>query len=62
MPGALIGSLMTADLIDEYLVTIAPLVLGTGRGMFPEGVCTSLRLTDGTITRKGVIVATYESV
>jgi dihydrofolate reductase len=60
--GALIGSLMSADLIDEYLLTIAPLVLGTGRRMFPEGVHTSLRLTDSTTTSKGVIVATYQTV
>jgi dihydrofolate reductase len=60
--GALIGSLMTADLIDEYLLTIAPLVLGTGRRMFPDGVDRSLKLTDSTSTSKGVIVATYETV
>lgn len=60
--GALIGSLMTADLIDEYLLTIAPLVLGAGRRMFPDGVHTSLQLTDSTTTRKGVIVATYKTV
>jgi dihydrofolate reductase len=59
--GALIGSLMTAELIDAYLLTIAPLVLGTGRRMFPDGVYTSLRLTDSTTTSKGVIVATYET-
>jgi dihydrofolate reductase len=44
------------------LKTIAPVVLGTGRRMFPEGVYTSLRLTDSTTTSKGVIVATYETV
>jgi dihydrofolate reductase len=60
--GVLIGSLMGADLIDEYLLTIAPLVLGTGKRMFPEGVSTSLRLTDSTTSSKGVIVATYERV
>ena len=60
--GALIGSLMTADLIDAYLLRIAPLVLGTGRRMFPNGVDASLRLTDSTTTSKGVIVATYETV
>ena len=60
--GALIGSLMTADLIDAYLLTIAPLALGTGRRMFPEGVYASLQLTDSTATSKGVIVATYETV
>jgi dihydrofolate reductase len=58
--GVLIGSLMAADLIDEYLLMIAPLVLGTGRRMFPEGVHASLRLTDSATTSKGVVIATYE--
>lgn len=60
--GVLIGSLMAAGLIDEYLLTITPLVLGTGRRMFPEGVSTPLKLTDSTTTSKGVIVATYQTV
>jgi dihydrofolate reductase len=58
--GVLIGSLMAADLIDEYLLMIAPLVLGTGRRMFPEGVHASLRLTDSATTSNGVVIATYE--
>ena len=58
--GELIGSLMAADLIDEYLLMIHPLVLGTGRRLFPEGVHASLRLTDSITTTKGVLVATYE--
>ena len=33
--GVLIGSLMATDVIDEYLLMIAPLVLGTGRRLFP---------------------------
>ncbi|MGB0097177.1 MAG: dihydrofolate reductase family protein [Solirubrobacteraceae bacterium] len=60
--GVLIGSLMAADLIDEYLLSIAPLVLGTGRRMFPEGMHAPLRLTDSMITSKGVIIATYAPV
>jgi dihydrofolate reductase len=58
--GELIGSLMAADLIDEYLLMIHPLVLGTGRRLFPEGVHASLRLTDSITTTNGVLVATYE--
>jgi dihydrofolate reductase len=58
--GELIGSLMAADLIDEYLLMIHPIVLGTGRRLFPEGVHASLRLTDSMTTTNGVLIATYE--
>ena len=58
--GALIGSLMAANLIDEYLLMIHPLVLGTGRRLFPEGVHVSLRLTDSVATATGIVIATYE--
>ncbi len=58
--GVLIGSLMAADAIDEYLLIIAPVVLGTGRRLFPEGVRATLRLTESVATSKGVLLATYE--
>jgi dihydrofolate reductase len=58
--GELIGSLMAADLIDEYLLMIHPLVLGTGRRLFPGGVHLPLRLTDSVATATGVVIATYE--
>jgi dihydrofolate reductase len=56
--GVLIGSLMAADLIDEYLLMIAPLVLGTGRRLFAGGAQASLRLVDSSTTRTGVLIAT----
>ena len=58
--GVLIGSLMAADLIDEYLLMIAPLVLGSGRRLFAGGAQASLRLVDSSTTGKGVLIATYE--
>jgi dihydrofolate reductase len=58
--GVLIGSLMAAELIDEYLLMIHPLVLGTGRRLFPGGTQASLRLADSITTSKGVLIATYE--
>jgi dihydrofolate reductase len=59
--GELIGSLMAADLIDEYLLMIHPLVLGTGRRLFPEGMYLPLRLTSSvTTSATGVVIATYE--
>jgi dihydrofolate reductase len=56
----LIGSLMAENLIDEYLLMIHPLVLGTGRRLFPDGVHASLRLSDSGTTATGVVIATYE--
>jgi dihydrofolate reductase len=58
--GELIGSLMAADVIDEYLLMIAPLVLGTGRRLFADGVRASLRLVESVTTHTGVVIATYE--
>ena len=58
--GVLIGSLMAADLIDEYLLMIHPLVLGAGRRLFPGGTHASLRLADSTATSTGVLIASYE--
>src|SRR6184192_2543980 len=58
--GVLIGSLMTADLIDEYLLMIHPLVLGSGRQLFAGGTQAVLRLIDSSTTRAGVLIATYE--
>jgi dihydrofolate reductase len=58
--GVLIGSLMAADLIDEYLLMIHPLVLGTGRRLFAGGTQASLRLVDSSTTSTGVLIAVYE--
>jgi len=58
--GVLIRSLMAAGLIDEYLLMIHPLVLGTGRRLFSGGAQASLRLVDGITTGTGVFIATYE--
>ena len=59
--GVLISSLMAADLIDEYLLMIAPLVLGTGRRLFAGGTRASLRLVDCSTTSTGALIATYET-
>lgn len=58
--GELIGSLMVAGLIDEYLLMIHPLVLGSGRRMFAAGRQARLRLTDAVTTATGVVIAGYE--
>ena len=58
--GVLIGSLMAAGLIDEYLLMIHPLVLGAGRRLFPEGVQLPLRLISSVTSATGVVIATYK--
>lgn len=58
--GALIRSLSPLGLIDEYMLIIHPLVIGTGQRLFADGFApTSLALVDSTTTTKGVIIATY---
>jgi dihydrofolate reductase len=61
--GELIEMLMHRGLIDEYLLVIHPLVLGTGRRMFADGVPPAdLRLVDNKTTAKGVVIATYQAL
>jgi dihydrofolate reductase len=58
--GDLIAALLPAGVIDEWVLPIHPVVLGTGRRLFPDGVPpTTLELTDTTRTTTGVIIATY---
>jgi dihydrofolate reductase len=59
--GVLIASLIAAGLIDEYLLIIAPLVLGSGRRLFTDAAHASLRLLECTATSAGAIVASYEA-
>jgi dihydrofolate reductase len=58
--GVLIGSLMAADLIDEYLLMITPLVLGSGRRLFAGGTYASLELVESSTSSTGVLMAVYE--
>lgn len=59
--GELILSLMSRRLIDEYLLLIHPLVLGTGRRLFSDGSPkSSLRLIEAQPSTTGVLIATYQ--
>lgn len=57
--GELIGALIAADLIDEYLLMVHPLVLGSGRRLFGAGSATELELIDAATTDAGVVIAAY---
>lgn len=60
--GELIRSLMGHSLIDRFLLMIHPLVLGSGRRLFPDrSPPTTFRLLDSVSTTTGVMIATYET-
>jgi dihydrofolate reductase len=59
--GELVQALMQHDLVDEYVLLIHPLVLGSGRRLFTDGgASTALRLVDTKTTTTGVVIATYQ--
>jgi dihydrofolate reductase len=61
--GKLVQSLMRSNLIDEYILLIHPLVLGSGRRLFSEGgPSATLRLVDTKTTTTGVMITTYQPV
>lgn len=59
--GELVLSLMLANLVDTYVLLIHPLVLGSGRRLFPEdGAAATLQLVGTKTTSTGVVIATYQ--
>lgn len=58
--GELIQSLLPHNVIDEFVLSIHPLILGTGRRLFPDGSpFAALKLVETKIASTGVIIATY---
>jgi dihydrofolate reductase len=58
--GELVQALRRRDLVDQYVLLIHPLVLGTGRRLFPDGgPPATLRLVEAVTTTTGVVIATY---
>jgi dihydrofolate reductase len=58
--GALVRSLMRHNLIDELVLLIHPLVLGSGRRLFADpGAFAALELVDSQTTTTGVVIASY---
>jgi dihydrofolate reductase len=51
---------MRLDLIDEYRLMVFPIVVGSGKRLFEDGLEeTLLRLVDTTTFGSGVVVLTY---
>jgi dihydrofolate reductase len=57
--GELVRSLIGHRLIDEYVLLIHPLVLGSGRRLFADGTFARLGLVDSVTTTTGVVIGTY---
>ncbi|HEX4400437.1 MAG TPA: dihydrofolate reductase family protein [Galbitalea sp.] len=58
--GNLIRTLAEHDLVDEYRLIVYPLVLGTGKKLFPDGFpFTRLALTSSQALSSGAIVNIY---
>jgi dihydrofolate reductase len=59
--GNLVQTLRRHNLVDEYVLWIHPLVLGSGRRLFTDGdPFAALRLVDTKTTTTGVVIATYQ--
>jgi len=59
--GELVRSLVRCNLIDQFILLIHPLVLGTGQRMFgDDGTLAKFTLTESVPTTTGVIIASYE--
>ncbi len=58
--GELLQSLIRHNLVDEYVLSIHPLVLGSGQRLFRDaGLFATLRLVDTKTTTTGVVIVTY---
>ena len=57
--GVLVQTLRASGLIDEYVLSIHPLLLGSGTRLFPDGAAAELDLLDTTTTTTGVIIARF---
>ena len=56
----LVHALAQADLVDEYNLLVFPLVLGSGKKVFPEGFYTGLKLVETKSFPSGVMLLRYQ--
>ena len=59
--GDLIQTLIKHDLVDVFWLMIYPVTLGGGKRLFADGtIPAAFKVTESTVTPKGVIVVNYE--
>lgn len=57
--GELVRSLLRHNLVDELVLSIHPLLLGSGHRLFDDVGYGTFRLVDSDTTDSGVVIATY---
>ena len=59
--GVLVRSLLFHGLVDDLLLLTHPVILGSGRRLFPDAGSSpfAFELVDSATTRTGVVIATY---
>jgi dihydrofolate reductase len=55
----LVHTLVQHDLVDEYRLLVYPVVLGSGKRLFPDGVRVDLRLIEAKPIPSGVTLMRY---
>lgn len=55
----LVHTLIANDLVDEYALHVYPLVLGSGKRLFPDGRHIGLKLVEATPLPTGVVFMRY---
>ncbi len=59
--GQLLEMLFAHRLVDELLLVIHPITLGSGRRLFPGGIHTAFDLVDARPSVTGALIATYRT-
>jgi len=59
--GKLLQTLLQHDVVDRLRLMTFPLVLGSGRRLFEDGILpATMRAVDLTVTDLGIVLGTYE--
>lgn len=57
----LVQALLQTDLIDEYRLLVHPIIMGSGKRLFKDGLDTmALKLMDSKMFSSGVVALTYQ--
>ena len=58
----LVHTLIENDLVDELVLHVYPLILGSGKKLFPDGKYVKLKLIESAPLPTGVLYQRYEIV